>query len=179
MKKSEQNFKIIEPNITSPLEPLCSGPGPFRPNAAALILRNQGAEILLGERHDSPGAWQWPQGGLDPGESAEAGLGREVEEEIGVADIRILYQFPFCLRYRFPVSLFRKFNPNIGQEQFYFLVELKAEPDLAKAKDKEFKRLTWRPLSSALDSAIWFKREVYRHALAHATEVIGSGSIWR
>ena len=171
MTKSSKASKIIEPPVPDLLEPLCEGDGPWRPNVAALILRKGGTEILMGERVDTPGAWQWPQGGLDPGEEAEVGLRREMKEEIGTDNFTILHRFPFLLRYRFPKRLGKKFKPRVGQEQIYYIVELHEEPDLAKAEHEEFGALCWKPLDQALDSPIWFKREVYKAALQYAREI--------
>lgn len=167
LEKSES----YEPEVLNPIEALCEGAGPFRKNAAALVLKNQGREILLGERADTPDHWQWPQGGLDPGESAEAGLRRELKEEIGVSKIRIIHRFPFKLRYRFPRRMATKFRPNLGQEQVYFMVEIDEAPDLDKS-DGEFSRLRWSPLELAVEHAIWFKEPVYRAALSYAAEAV-------
>jgi putative (di)nucleoside polyphosphate hydrolase len=63
----------------------------YRSNVAA-ILRNTRGEILVCERLNIPGAWQFPQGGVDEGETLEQALTRELREEIGVVpeDIRIV-----------------------------------------------------------------------------------------
>ncbi|CAM2067051.1 RNA pyrophosphohydrolase [Sulfidibacter corallicola] len=175
MMKSREYLEFREPRVPDPLESLCPGVGPFRPNAAILILRlHEGRlEILVGERHDTPGAWQWPQGGLDAGETPEQAARREASEEIGVRDIDLLYEYPFGLRYRFPERLGKKFAPRVGQEQHYFIAALFPDdpPDLAKASHEEFAELRWMPLEGAAENAIWFKRPVYECAVAHAMEV--------
>lgn len=163
-------------NSKSERQALCGGDGPFRPNVAALVLRREGEDlrVLLGERRDLKGAWQWPQGGLDPGERPEDGLRRELHEETGLADFEILYRFPFALSYRFPVGLGRRFRPYVGQTQQYFLVQPTRgqEPDLARATDREFRDLRWVPWPEVLHHPVWFKEAVYRRAVEHAEEVL-------
>lgn len=179
-KKSERGFgshnlPIREP-FCEPLEPLRQGEGLFRPNVAGLILRPAGSghDILLGERCDTPGAWQWPQGGMDRGETPEETLFRELKEEIGVDHPKILYRFPFLLRYRFPESLANRFKRWLGQEQAYFILSLAADDpaDLTKASEEEFRELRWFPLQDAILSPVWFKEPVYQVVLNHVQEVL-------
>ena len=55
----------------------------YRPNVAALMIDVHG-NLLICERHTIPGAWQFPQGGVDFGEDIEQALYREIREEIGL-----------------------------------------------------------------------------------------------
>ncbi len=102
-------------------------------------------EILLGERGDTHGFWQWPQGGCENSESEEDTLRRELAEEVGLTRYRVLYRFPFRLRYRFPLPGFDSMRPNLGQDQTYFIVTPLEEPSLEKAADDEFRALRWLP----------------------------------
>jgi ADP-ribose pyrophosphatase YjhB (NUDIX family) len=57
----------------------------------AAIIENEKGEIMLVERKVDPkkGFWDWPGGFINPGESLEDSLKREIKEELNV-DIKIL-----------------------------------------------------------------------------------------
>ncbi|WP_207858827.1 NUDIX domain-containing protein [Acanthopleuribacter pedis] len=169
-------MEFREPRVADRVEPLCRGVGPFRPNAAALIVRRIDGRIetLMGERLGMPGVLHWPQGGIEEGETPEEALQREVAEEIGVAGVDLLYRFPFGLRYRFPESMGEKFYPRVGQEQTYFIVTLRDgdPPCLERVAEPEFRYVAWLPLSDAAEAAVWFKRPLYETVIDHALSVL-------
>ena len=144
------------------LQPMRPVPA-YRPNVAA-VLQNGEGQILVGERLDFPGSWQFPQGGLDADEDPETGLQREILEEISLAptDYRILARRgPY--RYLFPDGITKKGFQ--GQEQHYFLLRLIAPltaVNVATAKP-EFQRVRWiEPANFRLASLPPMKHEVYR-----------------
>jgi 8-oxo-dGTP diphosphatase len=56
-------------------------------HVVAAILRDAQGRVLLAQRGsqgDFPGAWEFPGGKVEAGESAEAALGRELHEELGI-----------------------------------------------------------------------------------------------
>ena len=55
----------------------------YRPCVAAL-LQNAAGMILICERRDFAESWQFPQGGIDAGESPREALVRELMEELGL-----------------------------------------------------------------------------------------------
>ncbi|CAN5650164.1 RNA pyrophosphohydrolase [soil metagenome] len=133
----------------------------FRPNVA-FILQNASGEILICERSDAEGCWQFPQGGVKNGESLTQAIDREVTEELGLlpSQYRILTsRGPY--RYLFTDG-YKKKNYD-GQEQHYFLAEL-AQPDaLIRLDDaREFRAVRWLPPQTyQLDWISPMKRCVY------------------
>ena len=54
----------------------------YRPNAGIIIFNRQG-KLLWCKRKTGDG-WQFPQGGIDDGESPEQAIIRETYEEVGL-----------------------------------------------------------------------------------------------
>ncbi len=141
---------------------------PYRRNVAMIVVDQRG-RVLVGERANLTGVWQLPQGGVDDGEDEETAMWRELREEIGTADARLLARSNEVYRYDFPDWL--KHAPIAqsyrGQEQRYFVVRLNpgVEPQLDRA-DEEFTAFNWITPSELLDQIVPFKREVYRRAFA-------------
>lgn len=138
----------------------------YRPNVAAIIQRNDN-KILVGERSDIPGSWQFPQGGIKPRETPEQALERELLEEIGLPGeaYRIIERKE---PYRYLFAQGRTKEGFHGQEQIYFLVELLPgyQPDHATG-DPEFRALRWiLPSEFNIEWVPPFKREVYRQVLS-------------
>ncbi len=137
----------------------------YRPNVAVILEDTDTAEILVCERADHPGCWQFPQGGVDEGEDLLGALFREVEEEIGLD--RSAYTVEACrtgYRYDFPDGQLRD-GIYRGQEQTYFLCRFlggREDIDL-ELEDPEFRAARWiRPGEFQLDWVPPFKREVFR-----------------
>lgn len=69
----------------------------YRPNVAAIVLSSKypdKCELFIAKRTDVADAWQFPQGGIDEGESPREALFRELKEEIGTNNIEIVGKFP-------------------------------------------------------------------------------------
>lgn len=79
----------------------------YRPNVGIVICNRQG-QVMWARRfgQHSP---QFPQGGINPGESAEQAMYRELFEEVGLSrkDVRILASTRNWLRYKLPKRLVR------------------------------------------------------------------------
>jgi putative (di)nucleoside polyphosphate hydrolase len=151
----------------------------FRPCVVG-VFANENGKLLVGERSDVAGAWQFPQGGIEPGESAISAIFREMKEEIGCGDFRIIKTATRLVSYRYPGNVRVVQEAKIaqryaGQTQQWFLLQFFANhgPNLKKS-DGEFARVDWRDPIKVLTGVIDWKRQAYidgLHQLGIATSV--------
>ena len=80
----------------------------FRPNVG-IILLNQRNQVFWGKRIRTH-SWQFPQGGIDRGESPEQAMFRELHEEVGLhpEHVRIMARTRDWLRYEVPDRFIRR-----------------------------------------------------------------------
>jgi len=137
----------------------------YRPNVAALIINRKG-KLLICERINSTGAWQFPQGGVDDGEKHREALTREIQEEIGLpkASYKVLEKRE-GYTYLYPDQVKKQKLYFDGQIQTYYLCRLKKDApsiDLDQKKP-EFSDYKWiKPQDFKLKWLPEFKRQVYR-----------------
>ena len=135
----------------------------YRSNVGAILKRADG-KILIGERSNVAGAWQFPQGGVKKSETAREALVRELKEELSLVPghYRVIEsKWPY--RYLFPPG--RTKESFDGQEQTYFLIEFTgADSNINVTTDEpEFARFRWiEPSEFRIDWVPKFKRAVYR-----------------
>jgi putative (di)nucleoside polyphosphate hydrolase len=143
----------------------------YRPNVAAVIVSSKypfECEIFIALRTDIEDAWQFPQGGIDEGESAKEALYRELKEEIGTDEVEVLTEYPEWLTYDFPGKIAKKMYPYDGQTQKYFLVRLKPEATInLQTKVPEFSEYKFVSYAEALEHITYFKRPVYKKVLEY------------
>lgn len=136
----------------------------YRPNVG-IILTNSRDEIFVAERINIPGAWQFPQGGIDDGEDAETAMFREMAEEIGVTRDKVqLLERRDGYRYAFTKGRL-KYGIYGGQEQSYFRCRFlgqDSDVNLA-ATHQEFSYWRWiKPEEFQMSWVPKFKRAVYK-----------------
>ena len=142
----------------------------YRANVG-IILCNEEGRLLLAGRIGSKG-WQFPQGGLMEGESAEEAMYRELKEEVGLdaVDVQILGSTEDWLKYRLPEKHMRRGSIPlcIGQKQRWFILKLVSSEDnlqLDACETPEFDRWRWVEFWRPVNEVIYFKRRVYARAL--------------
>lgn len=151
----------------------------FRANVGIMVANDHG-QLLWARRVGGKDAWQFPQGGINRGESPRDALYRELEEEIGLtADaVEVLATTRGWLRYRLPKRYVRKGQKPlcIGQKQKWFLLRLTSDEAAIKLDlndTPEFDHWRWVSYWYPLNQVIPFKREVYRRAMKELAPPLG------
>ncbi len=143
----------------------------YRPNVAAIVLSSKypfECNFFLGLRNDIDGAWQFPQGGIDEGETPKQALLRELKEEIGTNNVEIICSYPDWISYDFPNTIAKKMYPYDGQIQKYFLVKLKSNSDInINTKHPEFCDFKFVKARYVYKSVTPFKLSVYKKVLKY------------
>lgn len=143
---------------------------PYRP-CVGITLFNADGKVFVGERLDSPGAWQMPQGGIDPGEDSKTAFFREMREEIGTDQADILRVHEEILRYELPPRLRGKLwgGKYRGQEQLWIAARFRgtdADISIQAHNPPEFGRWQWVALNEVQNLIVPFKRDTYAKVIA-------------
>lgn len=143
----------------------------YRPNVGIVLIRPDG-KVWLGRRAGTPGPhnWQFPQGGVDPGEDLADAARRELQEETGVTSVQILGRTRDWIAYAFPANhagskIAKGWK---GQKQVWFAMRFTgqdSEVNLDAHGDVEFDAWRWADIGEALDAVVPFKRETYAQVI--------------
>ena len=129
---------------------------------------NERGQLLVCERFKVPGAWQFPQGGVDDDEEPDKALLREVEEEVGfLPEHYTVEKSRGGYRYDYPDWVRKPTHKShfAGQEQTYYLCRMKpaAPPVNLMQEPRKFSQSRWiYPEEFSLEWLPDFKRETYR-----------------
>ncbi len=142
----------------------------YRPNVASVII-NKDNKILWAKRVDEDN-WQFPQGGIQKGETPEQAMYREVYEEVGLKknSFEILGRSADWLKYDVPEKFVKTYwqGRYKGQKQIWFLLKFIGSDDLINLNlhdSPEFDDWKWENFWHPLQDVVDFKKEVYSAAL--------------
>lgn len=138
----------------------------YREIVSAIIV-NRDKKVLMCEHAWIDDAWQFPQGGVEEGESEEDALMRELYEEIGTDKFKILEKSDSKVKYHLPYYLRDKYGID-GQEQRFFLLYFYGSDDEIRFDNQEkpeFKNFEWVDYDEPPIRVIYFKKLSYLRAL--------------
>ena len=135
------------------------------------MILNTNNEILVGRRIDYPsGYWQMPQGGIDKNEKPEKAVFREMMEEIGTNNVKLINISAQWINYKIPEDTLKTLpwgQIYIGQTQKWFIFRFKGENNEIDVgtENPEFSEWKWLNHKLLLNNAVPFKRNVYEKVL--------------
>jgi putative (di)nucleoside polyphosphate hydrolase len=143
----------------------------YRPNIAGIIMDEDYPNthnVLLGLRNDMKDIWQFPQGGMNKNENFNDTFYREMKEEIGTDNLKIIDMCPTWLKYDFP---YIKNGRYAGQKQKYFLAKLHNNNDInINTQKPEFEDYKFVPIKDIFEHISEFKVSIYKEAIAYFQE---------
>ena len=142
---------------------------PLRIGVGAIVL-NKKNQVFVGKRKDNPvDKWQMPQGGVNEGEDLTSAMKRELNEETGIQNIKILNEIDGWFEYELPNYLLGKIwrGKFRGQKQKWFIVKfLGNDEEINLEKDKpEFIEWKWLDIENLPNVIVDFKKKVYEKLL--------------
>ena len=142
---------------------------PLRLGVGAIVLNNKN-RVFVGKRKDNPvDKWQMPQGGVNEGEKLIDAMKRELKEETGIKNIKILKEIDGWSEYELPENLLGKIwrGKYRGQKQKWFIVKFLGKDNEInlKTSNHEFIEWKWLDIESLPGVIVEFKKKVYEELL--------------
>tara|TARA_Y100000022_G_scaffold95059_1_gene81978 strand:- start:358 stop:843 length:486 start_codon:yes stop_codon:yes gene_type:complete len=139
---------------------------PLRKGVGIIVL-NKENKVFVAKRIDNPkNFWQMPQGGVDNGEDFLTAAYRELEEETGIKQIKLIQEIDGMITYELPKHLLGiiwkgRFK---GQKQKWFLMRYlgKDEEINIKTDKPEFLEWKWVDIDEITETVVDFKLHVYK-----------------
>ena len=150
---------------------------PYRLGTGIVLLNSLGHAFVARRIDTSEAAWQFPQGGIDDGETPLEAARREMLEEIGTDRAQLLAESADWIAYDLPRDLAdRAWRGRFrGQRQKWFAFRFlgtDADINLATAHP-EFSEWRWMKLAEVPALIVPFKRHLYDQVVAEFAPLAG------
>lgn len=142
----------------------------YRHNVAAVVV-NHDKKVLVCKRNVPQDHWQFPQGGVNEGESEEAAMLRELQEELGSNKFSLLYKSEHQYRFEWPKNQLRN-DGLIGQEQRYYLVLFWGLDSEISLEERSLTDFMWVDWDQVIEKVFPTRRQIYELILKEFTPVI-------
>ena len=149
---------------------------PLRTGVGIVVLNNEN-KVFVAKRIDNPkNFWQMPQGGVDEGESFLEAAYRELEEETGIKEVKLIKEIDEILSYELPSHLLGVIwkGKYKGQKQKWFVMKyLGNDRDInIKTNSPEFLEWKWIDLNKITDVVVDFKFHIYKQLKEKVKKII-------
>lgn len=144
---------------------------PWYRRNAGIVVCNTNHKVLVCQRADMKNSWQFPQGGIEQGESVKHAAVRELKEETSLTNVKHIISLDTPARYTFPpqviASMQKRGFTNAGQDIFWslFLFDGDDSEINLQTAEPEFKDFKWVSLQEAYDLCVDFKKPAYEKAV--------------
>ena len=143
-----------------------------------IILLNRENKVFVGKRIDNPeNFWQMPQGGIDKNENFFEAACRELEEETGIKNIKLIKEIENFLTYDLPKNLVGKIwkGKYRGQKQKWFIMKFIGNENEIniKTKNPEFREWKWIEINQLTNVVVKFKLDVYKSVVRELKLFLG------
>ena len=132
-----------------------------------IALLNDSNEVFVGKRIDNPeDFWQMPQGGVDKNENFLDAAKRELEEETGIKNVKLIKEIEGWIIYDLPKNLLGKIwkGKYRGQKQKWFIMKFLGNKNEININTKKPEFLSWKWIkpSKLPEVAVNFKINIYK-----------------
>ena len=143
-----------------------------------IIILNDKNKVFVGKRKDNPGdRWQMPQGGVDKGEDYFTAMKRELFEETGIKNIKIIKVIDKIYEYELPLNLIGiiwkgKYR---GQKQKWFITKFLGKEDEINLNTGHPEFIEWKWVDAKMlpEVIVDFKKNLYLDLLKEIEIIIG------
>ena len=142
-----------------------------------MMIFNKKKEVLVGRRIDHPsGFWQMPQGGIDDHEKPEEAVWREMIEEIGTNNAKLIKQSSQWIQYNIPSNTLKTLpwgEKYIGQTQKWFVFRFNGNDNEINVgtENPEFSEWKWSNYNLLVENIVPFKRNTYEKILEEFKDI--------
>ena len=142
-----------------------------------IVVLNVKNKVFVAKRKDNPiDKWQMPQGGVDNGEDFLKAMKRELFEETGIKNIKIIKKIEKMYEYELPENLVGiiwkgKYR---GQQQKWFITKFLGNDNEINLNtgNPEFIEWKWVDVETLPDVIVDFKKKLYIDILKEINLVI-------
>jgi len=126
---------------------------PYRKSVLGIIVNNDKEFLIVQKLSYKDNEWSFAGGGIDENETPNRAVLRELKEELGSENFKIITESKIPYRYEWPENvILERFDKKgelfRGQKLTYFLIKFVGEKSELKIQESEIKAIKWTVLEN-------------------------------